>query len=92
MPNKIIRYIMNICKRDPRMGKVTTGGIVTVKDSTVTAPLEGTTVSGWISAWVNEMEFSNSTVDITAPNGRSGARTRPKNLLCTKRKRRAGAA
>ena len=25
---------MNICKRDPRAGKVTTGGIVTVKDST----------------------------------------------------------
>ena len=44
-------------------------GKLTVKDSTVTAPLEGTTVSGWMSAWVNEMEFSNSTVDITAPNG-----------------------
>ena len=31
---EIIRYIMNVCKRDPRSGKVTTGGIVTVKDST----------------------------------------------------------
>ena len=31
---EIIRHIMNICKRDPRAGKVTTGGIVTVKDST----------------------------------------------------------
>lgn len=31
--DKIIKYIMNICKRDPRLGKVTTGGIVTVKDS-----------------------------------------------------------
>lgn len=30
----IIKHIMNICKRDPREGKVTTGGIVTVKDST----------------------------------------------------------
>ena len=30
----IIKHIMNICKRDPRKGKVTTGGIVTVKDST----------------------------------------------------------
>ncbi|MBF1103895.1 MAG: oleate hydratase, partial [Solobacterium sp.] len=30
---EIIRYITNICKRDPRTGKVTTGGIVTVKDS-----------------------------------------------------------
>ena len=32
--NEIIEKIMAICKRDPRMGKVTTGGIVTVKDST----------------------------------------------------------
>ena len=31
---EIIKYIMNVCKRDPRNGKVTTGGIVTVKDST----------------------------------------------------------
>ena len=31
---EVIRHIMNICKRDPREGKVTTGGIVTVKDST----------------------------------------------------------
>ena len=31
---EIINYIMNVCKRDPRKGKVTTGGIVTVKDST----------------------------------------------------------
>ncbi len=30
---KIIKHIMDICKRDPRSGKVTTGGIVTVKDS-----------------------------------------------------------
>lgn len=30
----IINHIINICKRDPRSGKVTTGGIVTVKDST----------------------------------------------------------
>ena len=30
----IIKYITDICKRDPRSGKVTTGGIVTVKDST----------------------------------------------------------
>lgn len=32
--DEIIDYIMSICKRDPRSGKVTTGGIVTVKDST----------------------------------------------------------
>ena len=31
---EIIQHIMNVCKRDPRAGKVTTGGIVTVKDST----------------------------------------------------------
>lgn len=30
---EVIRHIMDICKRDPRAGKVTTGGIVTVKDS-----------------------------------------------------------
>lgn len=32
--DEIIEHIMDICKRDPRSGKVTTGGIVTVKDST----------------------------------------------------------
>ena len=32
--DKIIDHIKKICKRDPRSGKVTTGGIVTVKDST----------------------------------------------------------
>lgn len=31
---EIIKHIINVCKRDPRDGKVTTGGIVTVKDST----------------------------------------------------------
>ena len=31
---EIIEKIMKICKRDPRSGRVTTGGIVTVKDST----------------------------------------------------------
>ncbi len=31
--NEIIECIKKICKRDPREGKVTTGGIVTVKDS-----------------------------------------------------------
>ena len=31
---EIIKHIINVCKRDPREGKVTTGGIVTVKDST----------------------------------------------------------
>ena len=31
---EIIQHIIKICKRDPRAAKVTTGGIVTVKDST----------------------------------------------------------
>ena len=38
---EIIQHIMNICKRDPRAGKVTTGGIVTVKDS----------VDNWFLSW-----------------------------------------
>ncbi len=37
----IIQHIINICKRDPRAGKVTTGGIVTVKDS----------VDNWFLSW-----------------------------------------
>lgn len=38
---EIIQYIENICKRDPRKGMVTTGGIVTVKDS----------VDNWYLSW-----------------------------------------
>ena len=38
---EVIEYIMKICKRDPRLGKVTTGGIVTVKDS----------VNNWYMSW-----------------------------------------
>lgn len=30
---EVIQHIMNVCKREPRRGRVTTGGIVTVKDS-----------------------------------------------------------
>ena len=37
----IIQHIINICKRNPRAGKVTTGGIVTVKDS----------VNNWFLSW-----------------------------------------
>lgn len=37
----IIQHIINICKRDPRAGKVTTGGIVTVQDS----------VDNWFLSW-----------------------------------------
>ena len=38
---KIIKMIERICKRNPRKGKVTTGGIVTVKDS----------VDNWYCSW-----------------------------------------
>ena len=38
---EIIQKIIDICKRDPRSGKVTTGGIVTVKDS----------VNNWYLSW-----------------------------------------
>ena len=38
---EIIQHIIKICKRDPREGKVTTGGIVTVKDS----------VDNWYLSW-----------------------------------------
>lgn len=37
----IIKHIINICKRDPREGKVATGGIVTIKDS----------VDNWYLSW-----------------------------------------
>ena len=48
---EIIRYIMNICKRDPRDGKVTTGGIITVKDS----------VDNWYLSWTinRQPQFSS---------------------------------
>jgi oleate hydratase len=39
--DEILSYIMAICQRDPRAGKVTTGGIVTVKDSQ----------DGWFLSW-----------------------------------------
>ncbi len=38
---EIIQHIIKICQRDPRAGKVTTGGIVTVKDS----------VDNWYLSW-----------------------------------------
>ncbi|MDD4532593.1 MAG: oleate hydratase [Bacilli bacterium] len=38
---EIIQHIIKVCKRDPRLGKVTTGGIVTVRDS----------VDNWYLSW-----------------------------------------
>ena len=39
LDDRIIPYITNICKRDPRSGKVVTGGIVSCKDSS------------WLMSW-----------------------------------------
>lgn len=52
---EIIQHIMNICKRDPRAGKVTTGGIVTVKDS----------VNHWFLSWTinRQPQFSSQNKD-----------------------------
>ena len=47
---RIIKYIMNICKRDPRKGRVTTGGIVTVKDS----------VKNWYLSWTINAQDKNT--------------------------------
>lgn len=51
----IIQHIMNICKRDPRAGKVTTGGIVTVKDS----------VNNWFLSWTinRQQQFRSQNKD-----------------------------
>ena len=38
--DKIISYIKKICKRDPRTGKVVTGGIVSCKDSKMAVELD----------------------------------------------------
>lgn len=49
LDNKIPQYIQNICKRDPLSGKVVTGGIVTVKDSS------------WLMSWTvnRQPQFRN---------------------------------
>ena len=48
---EIIQKIIGVCKRDPRSGKVTTGGIVTVKDST----------ENWYLSWtINRQPKFNS--------------------------------
>ena len=51
----IIQHIINICKRDPRAGKVTTGGIVTVKDS----------VDNWFLSWTinHQPQFKSQNKD-----------------------------
>lgn len=49
LDQKIIPYIKNICKRDPFSGKIVTGGIVTVKDSS------------WLLSWTinRQPQFHN---------------------------------
>ena len=44
LDERILPYIRNICKRDPLSGKVVTGGIVTVKDSS------------WLLSWTNNRQ------------------------------------
>ena len=44
LDEKIVPYIKNICKRDPFSGRVVTGGIVTVKDSS------------WLLSWTFNRE------------------------------------
>jgi oleate hydratase len=53
---KIIDAIIKICHRDPREGKVTTGGIVTVKDSR----------DGWYLSWTinRQPQFKNQPKDM----------------------------
>lgn len=42
-------------------------GNVYIRESTVTAPVEGTEVSGWTAVWVKNLEIVESTVNIDAP-------------------------
>lgn len=53
LDDKIVPYIKNICQRDPYSGKVVTGGIVTVKDSS------------WLMSWTfnRQPHFKNQPQD-----------------------------
>ena len=68
---KIIPYITNICKRDPRTGKVVTGGIVSCKDSK------------WLLSWtINRQGQFNSRIQIRSAYGYTDClRTFPATML-----------
>lgn len=53
---KVIKHIIDVCKRDPREGKVTTGGIVTVKDS----------MDNWYLSWTinRQPQFKSQNPDM----------------------------
>ena len=51
LDDKIIPYITNICKRDPRSGKVVTGGIVSCQDSS------------WLLSWTINRQGQFKTQD-----------------------------
>ena len=62
LDQRIIPYIKNICKRDPFTGKVVTGGIVTVKDS----------------SWLHELDHQPpAPVPAAAQGSLSGVGVRP---------------
>lgn len=51
LDDKIIPYIVDICKRDPRTGKVVTGGIVSCQDSS------------WLMSWTINRQGQFKTQD-----------------------------
>ena len=71
---EIIRHIINVCHRDPREGKVTTGGIVTVKDST----------ENWYLSWTinRQPQFKSQNKDTVLVWLYALNTDRPGNYVC----------